>query len=113
VTVNYDPGTSFLATQKGEDVYVFCNSSNEQDEMLETGINSEKRKRWKDRVQRNATIAKIDNNGAITYETVIDMGEERKVYFDPGAMGVDETNNRIIMINNTRRKKSRLVVVSY
>lgn len=113
VTVNYDPGTSFLATQKGEDVYVFYNSSNEQDEMLEMGTRSEKRKRLKDKVQRNATIAKIDNNGAITYETVIDMGEERKVYFDPGSMGVDETNNRIIMINNTRRKKSRLVVVSY
>jgi hypothetical protein len=113
VTVNYDPKTSFLATQKGEDVYVFYNSSNEQDEMLETGTRSEKRKRLKDRVQRNATVAKIDNNGAITYETVIDMGEERKVYFDPGSMGVDETNNRIIMINNTRRKKSRLVVVSY
>lgn len=113
VTVNYDPGTSFLATQKSEDVFIFYNSSNEQDEMLETGRKSEKRKKLKDRVQRNATIAKISNEGLISYETVIDMREERKVYFDPGSMGIDDINNRIIMINNTKRKKSRLVVVSY
>lgn len=113
VTVNYDPGTSFLATQKDEDVFIFYNSSNEQDEMLEEGRKSEKRKKLKDRVQRNATIAKISNEGIVSYETVIDMRDERRVYFDPGSMGIDKENHRIIMINNTKRKKSRLVVVSY
>jgi hypothetical protein len=113
VTVNYDPGTSFLATQKGEDVFVFYNSSNEQDEMLETGQKSEKRKKLKDRVQRNATIAKISNDGKVSYETVIDMREERKVRFDPTSMGIDEKNQRIVMINNIKGKKSNLVLVSY
>jgi hypothetical protein len=113
VTVNYDPGTSFLATQKGEDVFIFYNSSNELDEMLETGTRTEKRRKRKDRVKSNATIAKISNAGEITFETVIDLREERRVYFNPGSMGVDEENNKIIMINNTKRKKSRLVVVGY
>lgn len=113
VTVNYDPGTSFLATQKGEDVFIFYNSSNEQDKMLEEERISTKRQKMRDRIQRNATIAKISNDGNISFETVIDMREERGISFNPSGMGVDKENHRIIMINNTRRKKSRLVVVSY
>ena len=112
-TVNYDPGTSFLATQKGEDVFIFYNSSNEQDKMLEEEKVATKRQKMRDKIQRNATIAKISTNGKLSFETVIDMREERGVYFDPGTMGVDEVNNRIIMINNTRSKKTRLVVISY
>lgn len=113
VTVNYDPGTSFLATQKGGDVFVFYNSSNAQDEMLETGQQSGQRKKLKDRIQRNATIAKITNEGFLSSETVIDMREERKVNFDPASMGVDEKGERIIMINSMKGKKSNIVIVSY
>lgn len=113
VTVNYDPGTSFLATQKGEDVYIFYNSSNEQDKMLEEERASTKRQKMRDRIQRNATIAKISTTGTLSFETVIDMREERGISFNPSGMGVDKENHRIIMINNTRKKRSRLVVVGY
>ena len=113
VTANYDPGTSFLATQKGQDVFIFYNSSNEQDKMLEEEQVATKRQKMRDRIQRNATIAKISTNGKLTFETVIDMRDERGVSFNPVAMGVDKENHKIIMINNTRKKRSRLVIVGY
>jgi len=113
VTVNYDPGTSFLATQKDEDVFIFYNSSNEQDEMLEEGNRSEKRKKRRDRIQKNATIAMISNDGTISFENVIDMREERNVSFNPGSMGKDENNQKIVMINNLKRKRSQLILVGY
>jgi hypothetical protein len=113
VTKNYDPGTSFLATQKNEDVYIFYNASNEQTEMIEEGAKSKSRKKLKDRIRKNATIVKIDKQGVLSQEKIIDLREDRSVHFDPGSMGVDADNHKIIMINNIKAKKSNLIVVEY
>ena len=112
-TINFDPGTSILSVLKDDDIYIFYASSNVEDQWLAEGNKTNNIGKRKNNTLKNATISTINKNGLLITNSVFNLNQSKTFYFNPKNMGIDKNNNRIIIVNNTGRKKSRIISIRY
>ena len=76
-TKNYDPGKSFVSMAKDNQFYIIHDSNKELHDKIINEENSDEKQRIKDRMSRYYSITRIDENGKITTEQVLDRKETK------------------------------------
>lgn len=101
VTIDYDPGIGFAASQNRGDILVLHSSSNVRSEEIDDSADKNKRSRLRDRRTDRIDITKIQDNGEVRNDKVIDL-RDSKIVFDPSNVGVDHINKTFSLLSQKR-----------
>ena len=116
MTVDYDPGKGFVASQKNESIFLMHLSSNEIKDMINEGEYKEERRKWRDRRTDKIVMTEIDKNGNVSTNEIIDT-RETKVSFNPSSVAIDHENKRFTILSRVRglftSKKTRVKSVRF
>jgi hypothetical protein len=117
VFVEYDPGPSFISTQKEGEIF-FIHSANQPlvDAINKGGFISSSDYSFRQRRKSGIAISKIDQQGTVK-ANLLDFGDE-DIYFNAQRVGVKSFENKFILLNTPIRffgdsKKTKLIEIGY
>lgn len=102
LTIDYDIGPSFRAAQKQGDLYLIHAASKEQIDKINAGEHSNERTQFRDRYQNQTAITRIDTQGKVNSEALIDNSESR-IGFSPIAVANNKEQNKFILLDQQRK----------
>lgn len=117
LTIDYDIGPSFRAAQKEGELYLIHEASKEQIDLINAGKHSNERSQFKDRYQNHTAITRIDSEGNVSAEALIDNSESR-IGFSPVAVANNKAQNKFILLDEQRKlfgkgKHTMINTISY
>lgn len=102
LTIDHDIGPSFVATQKQGVLYLIHAASKEQIDKINAGEYHNERTQFKDRFQNKTAITRIDTEGRVSSEAVIDQSESR-VNFSPATVANNKKQHKFMLLDQKRK----------
>lgn len=102
LTIDYDIGPSFIAAQKGGDLYLIHSASKEQIQKINDGEHNNERTQFRDRSQSHTAVTRIDTEGVVTSQAVIDNNETRTT-FSPAAVANNKEEHKFLLLGQQRK----------
>lgn len=117
VTIDYDPGPSFVADQKRGETFIIHQASKEAINEINKNTDKNTHLSWRERRSSNVVITKIDQEGNMLASPLKDQ-DDSKFYFSPASTGVDRKNNVFYSLSTKTRifgksKRSVLKTIYY